>query len=166
MAGVARASDDAALRHAPAWERERPILGDPGGFCAYGAPQSVPRDSPPPEVPSRRVVVPAAPGAGPVSPAGTVVMPVAAPARQPPAPTVPMLAAVRGGGGSQTLAMGVPAPATVRSGGRVRAGRRWLWVACVAVPVLLALGVAAWLVGATAPHAPSAPRPRAPAKRR
>ena len=130
------------LQDPPAWERRHPIQPDPAGFSQYRPPQALPRESPAPHLPTARIVV--APGV--VGPGGGALPAVP---REPRAvaATVPM--AVVEVVPSLPVAVGAPAsrrldvaPATVRR--LAPRGSRRAWVALLAAPVLLAVGLGVW----------------------
>ena len=168
---------DLLVRHPPLWERQRPILRDPDGWTQYGAPRSLPRESPAPQLPSARVVVPLAPVAPLVPPVPAAPPPVAA--------TVPMPAVSNVPPPSARLALAPPSPATVALPVTMRPerpappSRRWVWAVCIGAPALAALIVGLWLLASgladdppgspaagssgKAPATATSPRPRRPA---
>ena len=139
------------VRRPPLWERQHPILrGADVGESQYRPPRSLPRGSPEPHLPSKRIVV--SPAVAPPALAPTVPMPVfleprptAEPARVPRAPVL--------------------ASPTIPT--RARTAPRPPWAVLVAAAVLIGLGAGGWLLftwdGSAAPTvAARAPGPPAP----
>jgi eukaryotic-like serine/threonine-protein kinase len=129
------------VQHPPDWERRLGVARDHEGYQQYRAPRSLPRESPEPGFPSRRIVVsPAA------SPGAVAKLPdVAATVRMPVAVTVPMQVMEEGTSpGPRSLVD--PAAPTVR--GRPARTRRRLRVVAGVVTVLGVLGVGIGLLAA------------------
>jgi serine/threonine-protein kinase len=146
------AADPAAVQEVwspPEWERRRPIEPDSVRQPEYRAPRALPRESPVPHVPSKRIVV---------SPAVGGWRPVAA--------TVPMQAVDAPPPSIASRRPAEIAPPTVRA--RPPSQPRRLWIVLSAAWMLCGLGVAAWAAipgdasGASAAPTPSAAAPRAP----
>ncbi len=134
------------VHHPPPWERAHRIARDPECWNQYRGPRSLPRDSPEPYLPSKRIVV--SPAVGPATPTLTSPSP---PARAPVAATIPMpavaqppIAGVAMGAGRATITeAGAP---TVRGRPRPAPARRWALLLVTAV--LAAAGICVWLSSA------------------